>query len=117
MNILGISAFFHDSSSSIIKDGIILSASQEERYSRVKYDKSFPIESIKFNLKYNNLNIDDIDAIVFFENPKLKLDRIISNTINYFPKTLKQFYDNIDDWIYYKLNIKKLLKSYLRTIT
>ena len=51
MNILGISAFFHDSSSSIIKDGIILSASQEERYSRVKYDKSFPIESIKFNLK------------------------------------------------------------------
>ncbi len=114
MNILGISAFFHDSSSSIIKDGIILSASQEERYSRVKYDKSFPIESIKFNLKYNNLNIDDIDAIVFFENPKLKLDRIISNTINYFPKTLKQFYDNIDDWIYYKLNIKKTIKELLK---
>ena len=107
-------SFFHDSSSSIVKDGIILSASQEERYSRVKYDKSFPIESIKFNLKYNNLNIDDIDAIVFFENPKLKLDRIISNTINYFPKTLKQFYDNIDDWIYYKLNIKKTIKELLK---
>ena len=67
-SILGISAFYHDSSITLIKDNEIIFAAQEERYTRIKNDSSFPIESIKSCLNYSNLKLEDIDAFIFYEN-------------------------------------------------
>ena len=72
MKILGISAFYHDSAAAIIEDGKILAAAQEERFSRKKHDSSFPIQSIRYCLEHTGLEIDDLDAIAFYDKPLLK---------------------------------------------
>ena len=73
--ILGISAFYHDSSAALIKDGEIISAVQEERFTRIKHDSGFPIQSIKYILKSNSLELNQIDKIIFYEKPFLKFER------------------------------------------
>ena len=75
MVVLGISSFYHDSGAALVKNGKILSAVQEERFTRIKHDNAFPYNSIDYCLKENNLKIDDVDEVVFYENPKLKMDR------------------------------------------
>ena len=75
--ILGISAFYHDSASALLKNGEIVAAAQEERFTRVKHDLSFPINSIKFLLNQENISLADIDHIVFYEKPFLKFNRIL----------------------------------------
>ena len=67
--ILGISAFYHDSAAAIITDGKIVAAAQEERFTRIKHDKSYPYNAIEFVLKFTKLNLNNIDYIVFFEKP------------------------------------------------
>ena len=91
MNIIGISAFYHDSAASLVVDGEIISAVQEERFTRVKNDKNFPINSIKYILEENNLNIEDIDAFVFYEKPLLKFERLIETYLAFSPMGLKSF--------------------------
>ena len=76
-NILGISAFYHDSAAAIIKDGKIISAAQEERFSRVKHDPRYPFNAVNFVLKYSNLKLSEVDHIVFFEKPFLKFERLL----------------------------------------
>ena len=71
-SILGISAFYHDSAATLIVDGKIISAAQEERFTRIKHDASYPKNAINFILKSNNLKLNEIDFIVFFEKPFLK---------------------------------------------
>ena len=75
--ILGISAFYHDSAASILIDGKITAAAQEERFTRIKHDSSYPYNAIEFVLHYTNLKLNQIDQIVFFEKPLLKFDRLI----------------------------------------
>ena len=75
--ILGISAFFHDSSASLILDGEIVSAVQEERFTRIKHDSSFPINSINYILKEEKIDVDEIDKIIFFEKQFLKFERLL----------------------------------------
>ena len=75
--ILGISAFYHDSASSLIIDGKIVSAVQEERFSRIKHDSSYPFNSIDYILRENKIKLSDIDHIVFFEKPFLKFERLL----------------------------------------
>ena len=77
MKILGISCFFHDAAAVLIDDGILLSAAEEERFSRVKHDFNFPSNAIIFCLAKANLNSNDLDAVVFFEKPFLKFERIL----------------------------------------
>ena len=84
MYILGISAFFHDSAASLIKNGEILSCVSEERFTRKKFDASFPINAVKFCLDENNLNLEDIDEIVFFEKPFIKFERLIKTYIDFY---------------------------------
>ena len=103
--ILGISAFFHDSAAAIIIDKEIIAAAQEERFSRVKFDSSFPKNAIKYCLNQANLTISDIDEIVYFENTYLKFDRIFSNYTNYLPKSFFQFSNAI-------IRIIKLIRCY-----
>ena len=91
MYILGISSFYHDSGAALIKNGKILSAVQEERFTRIKHDNNFPHNSIEYCLKENNLKIEDIGDIVFYENPKLKMDRILKTFISNAPTNFRLF--------------------------
>ena len=74
-SILGISAFFHDSAACILKNGKIIAAAQEERFTRKKHDSSYPHNAIEFVLKYSSLKLSEVDKIVFFEKPFLKFER------------------------------------------
>ena len=75
--ILGISAFYHDSAAAIIQDGNIISAAQEERFSRKKHDSGYPYNAVEFVLKNSNLNLKDVDSIIFYEKPFLKFERLL----------------------------------------
>ena len=79
MKILGISAFYHDSAAAIIIDGKIIAAAQEERFSRIKHDLTFPYQAIKFCLQFANIKIQDINFVIFYEKPFLKFERSILN--------------------------------------
>ena len=85
MYILGISAFYHDSSACLIKDGEILFAVQEERYTRIKHDQSFPINAIKACLENESISINDVDFITYYERPKAKFIRLIKTYLSEAP--------------------------------
>jgi carbamoyltransferase len=88
MRILGISAFYHDSAAALIVDGKVVSAQEEERFTGIKHDQTFPINSIKWILKQNKLKINQINKIVWYEDPKKKYERFKDQWNKYFPKTL-----------------------------
>jgi carbamoyltransferase len=113
MRILGISAFYHDSAAALIDSGQIVAAAQEERFSRKKHDKRFPINSIEFVLDYAGLNIGDIDAIVYFENPRLKFKRLLSSYMAYAPKGKQSFIDAMNEWSGGKLFVEKIIRKKL----
>lgn len=110
MIIIGISCFYHDSAVSIIKDGQIVAAAQEERFSRIKHDNTFPYKAIEFCLNKLRIAINEVDYIAFYEKPILKFDRVLSQHISHFPKSLKVFMDTIPGWVLEKLQIKEILK-------
>ena len=113
--ILGISCYYHDSSAAIISNGEIVSAVQEERFTRIKHDSSFPINSINFNLKFNNIKLSDVEAVVFYEKPFLKFERILETYVNFAPKGFASFSTSAPVWIkeklFQKLNIINELKK------
>ena len=116
MKILGISAFYHDSAATLIEDGKILSAAQEERFSRKKHDDRFPINAIKFILKSTNCKLNEIDKIIFYEKPFLKFERLLETYIAYSPKGFKQFSKAIPIWLKEKLFQKSQLINNLKNI-
>ena len=91
MYILGISAFYHDSAACLLKDGEIIAAAQEERFTRKKHDASFPYNAIKFVLQFGNLNLSNIDQIVFYEKPFLKFERLLETYVAFAPNGFKSF--------------------------
>ena len=97
-NILGVSCFFHDSAASLVNEHGVLAAAEEERFSRKKHDNGFPIHAINFCLDFGNLNINDLDAIVFYENPVIKFDRVFSRILKNFPKSLKVLPPLLRSW-------------------
>ena len=107
--ILGISAFYHDSAATLIKNGEIISAVQEERFTRVKHDSSFPINSIKFLIKEQNIKISDVNYIVFYEKPFLKFERLLETYLAFAPKGFKSFKMAIPIWLREKLFQKKFI--------
>jgi carbamoyltransferase len=114
--ILGISAFYHDSSAALIKDGEIISAVQEERFTRIKYDSGFPKQSIKYILKSNSLELNQIDKIIFYEKPFLKFERLIETYLAFAPKGIKQFCLSMPLWLREKLFQKNLILKKLKHI-
>ena len=90
-SILGISAFYHDSAACILKDGEIIAAAQEERFTRKKHDPSYPHNAIKFVLEYANLILSEVDQIVFFEKPFLKFERLLETYVAFAPKGFVSF--------------------------
>jgi carbamoyltransferase len=116
MNILGISAFYHDSAASIIQDGKIIAAAQEERFTRKKHDPGFPTHAIKFCLEYSGLELKDLDAIVFYDKPLLKFERLLETYYAYAPKGLKSFIISMPVWIKEKMFLKRLIHEELENI-
>ncbi len=114
--VLGISAFYHDSAATLIKDGKIISAVQEERFTRIKHDSSFPINSIKHVLENSNIKVNELDAIVFYEKPLLKFQRLIETYLNYSPKGIKSFFYFMKVWLTGKIFQKKKILNYLNSI-
>jgi carbamoyltransferase len=114
--LLGISAYYHDSSVALLKNGIIAYASQEERFSRKKHDASFPSRAIKDLLNSNNINLDDIDKIIFFEKPFLKFERLIETYLAFAPRGFKQFLFSMPIWLKDKLFMKNQIINQLKLI-
>ena len=114
-SILGISAFYHDSAAAIIVDGKIIAAAQEERFTRKKHDPSYPFNAIEFVLKFANLNLSDVDQIVFFEKPFLKFERLLETYVAFAPRGFKSFCMAMPVWLKEKLFQKKLIFDKLKT--
>ena len=116
INIIGISAFFHDSAVALLENGEIKYASQEERFSRIKHDSSFPVNALYDLLKFNKLKLSQIDYVVFFEKPFLKFERLIETYLAYAPKGFKQFLFSMPIWLKDKLFMKRKIISFLKKI-
>ena len=112
--ILGISAFYHDSAAALIIDGKIISAAQEERFSRKKHDPRYPFHAIEFVLKYSNLKLGEIDHIVFFEKPFLKFERLLETYLAFAPKGFTSFSMSMPIWLREKLFQKKFIFEKLK---
>ena len=113
-SILGISAFYHDSAASIIVDGQIIAAAQEERFSRIKHDSSYPKNAVEFVLNYSNLSLSQVDHIVFFEKPFLKFERLLETYVGFAPKGFVQFAKAMPVWLRDKLFQKKQIMNFLK---
>ena len=103
MNILGISAYYHDSAACLVRNGSIECCLQEERLSRLKFDNRFPRRSIRYCLKYADLNYKDIDYIVFYDKPFLKFERLLETYLAYAPSGFKSFCTSMPIWLKNKL--------------
>ena len=114
--ILGISAFYHDSAATLIINGDIIAAAQEERFTRKKHDDSFPSNAIKYILNHNNLKISDIDKIVFYEKPFLKFERLLETYVAFAPRGFKSFSKAMPIWLKKKLFQKQFLLENLRKL-
>ena len=112
--ILGISAFYHDSAACILADGKIIAAAQEERFTRVKHDYSYPINSINFVLEYSGIKLSDVEKIIFFEKPFLKFERLLETYVAFAPKGFISFSKAMPVWIKEKLFQKNLLFNKLK---
>ncbi|MBI2258345.1 MAG: carbamoyltransferase [Flavobacteriia bacterium] len=116
MKILGISAFYHDAAAALIIDGEVVSAVQEERFTREKHTPDFPIQSIKYCLNENGLSIDELDAVCFYDKPLLKFERLLQTYYTFSPKGLFSFLKAIPVWIKDKIFLKKLIKDSLNKV-
>ncbi|MFC1682228.1 carbamoyltransferase, partial [Nanoarchaeota archaeon] len=114
MYVLGISCFYHDSSAALLKDGKLVAAAQEERFTRKKHDTSFPIKAIEYCLKSQNITIKDVKYIGFYEKPLLKFERMLYQHLESFPKSYKVFLSLMPSWFNEKLRIIKLIKKQLK---
>ncbi|HEU4838491.1 MAG TPA: carbamoyltransferase [Micavibrio sp.] len=109
MIVLGISAFYHDSAAALIKDGDIVAAAQEERFTRIKHDSAFPAKAIEFCLRKAAVSLDDVDSIVFFEKPLVKFERLVETYLALAPKGFRSFREAMPLWLHEKFFQKRLL--------
>jgi len=109
--VLGVSCYYHDASAALLKDGKIVAAAEEERFTRKKHDTSFPINAIKYCLKSQGITIKDIAYIGFYEKPFLKFERVLSQHIAVFPWSFKTFLSSIPSWINQKLRVMRVIRT------
>jgi len=114
--ILGISAFYHDSAAAILEDGRIIAAAQEERFTRKKHTPDFPVHAIKFCLEQSGFSIDELDAIVFYDKPLLKFERLLETYYAFAPKGIVSFLTAIPVWAKEKLFLKKVIYDELKKV-
>lgn len=114
MYILGISAYYHDSAAVLVKDGRVVCAIEEERFSRIKHDNSFPSTAIKWCLKEASISIGNIDCISYYEKPLLKFERVLDMFIQTWPMSLVSFVKNMPELLGEKLNIENTIRTKLK---
>ncbi len=113
MNILGISAYYHDSAAALISDGEIIAAAQEERFSRKKHDARFPKNAIAYCLKEAKIDLQQLDRIVFYDKPLVKFERLLETYLAYAPNGFRSFLTAMPIWLKEKLYLKTILKREL----
>ncbi|HOT96003.1 MAG TPA: carbamoyltransferase [bacterium] len=113
MNILGLSCYYHDSAAALVRDGAILAAAQEERFSRIKHDHEFPRQAIGYCLQAADIRPADLDYIVFYEKPLVKFERILETTLSYAPLGLGSYLKAMPLWLKKKLWIPDLIRKEL----
>ncbi|HQK37809.1 MAG TPA: carbamoyltransferase N-terminal domain-containing protein, partial [Bacteroidales bacterium] len=116
LKILGISAFYHDSAAALIEDGYVIAAAQEERFTRRKHDAGFPSHAIRFCLEYSGLGLENLDAIVFYDKPFLKLERLLETYYAFAPKGVSSFVNAIPVWLKEKMFLKDLIRKELKKL-
>lgn len=114
--ILGISAFYHDSAAALLKNGEPISAAQEERFTRKKHDASFPLHAIQYCLQSGGISLEAVDAVVFYEKPLLKFERLLETYSVFAPKGIRSFLLSMPIWLKEKLFLKRLIKTELNKI-
>ena len=113
---LGISAFYHDSAAALVIDGKVVAAAQEERFSRIKHDPAFPSLAVAYCLKEANLSLDEVDAVVFYDKPLLKFERLLETYFHYAPRGIKSFMRAMPVWIKEKIFLKSLIRKELKKV-
>ena len=114
-SILGISAFYHDSAATILIDGKIVAAAQEERFTRKKHDSKYPFNAVEFVLNFAKLKLNDVDYIVFYEKPFLKFERLLETYVAFAPSGFQSFCSSMPIWLKEKLFQKKMIFNKLKT--
>lgn len=114
MNILGISAFYHDSAAALVQDGKLIAAAHEERFTRKKHDRNFPKLAIEYCLKEANIKIADIDYVGFYDRPFIKFERLLFTYLHFFPKGFSSFVKAIPRWIKEQLFVRSIIKEQLK---
>ena len=114
MYVLGLSCYYHDSSAALLKDGVIVAAAEEERFTRKKHDSSFPINAIKYCMESQNIDVNNIDYIGFYEKPLLKFERALSQHLESFPLSFKTFISSMPSWINEKLRVVSAINKELK---
>lgn len=117
IHILGISAYYHDSAAALVRDGVLVAAAQEERFSRVKHDNRFPGAAVRYCLQEGKLAIQDLDYIVFYDKPLLKFDRLLETYLAHAPWGFRSFATAMPIWLKEKLYLEILLKKEFATLT
>lgn len=115
MKILGISAYYHDSSAALLIGDTVVAAAQEEKFTRIKHDSSFPVNACRFCLQKAGLDLSEIDVIVFYEKPFLKFERLLVSYISTFPKSCKMFIRTMPIWLKDKLNMRRNIRNVLKS--
>jgi carbamoyltransferase len=103
MYVLGISAFYHDSAAALIKDGDLVAAASEERFTREKHDPDFPVNAVKYCLRQGGVTAKDLAYVGFYDKPLIKFERLISTYIDFFPRGLSSFVKAIPVWLREKM--------------
>ena len=116
MYILGISAYYHDSAAALVKDGAILAASQQERFTRKKHDAGFPADAIESCLDQAGIELSEVDHVVFYDKPLLKFERLLETYVSFAPRGFKSFLTAMPVWLKEKLYLKSILRKELAAL-
>ena len=115
-NIVGISASYHDSAAALLRDGEIVAAAQEERFTRKKHDSSFPTNAVRYCLSEAGLSLSEVDQVVFYDKPLVKFERLLETYLSYAPRGLRSFIAAMPIWLKEKLFLKETLRRELTEI-
>lgn len=110
MYILGISAFYHDSAAALLRDGEIVAAAQEERFTRSKHDSSFPNQAIKFCLEYAGIGPEQVEIVCYYDKPLLTFERLLETYLAFAPRGIRSFYKALSVWLNFKLHIPREIR-------
>ena len=112
-NILGVSAYYHDSAACLIRDGHIVAAAQEERFTRKKFDARFPVSAIRYCLQEGGISLADLKYFVFYDKPLIKFERLLETYVAFSPKGIKSFLAAMPVWLKEKLLLKRVMQDEL----